>query len=67
MSAFPGGARGDDCRRAGADRLGSATHTEILFALGAGGRVVAVDLFSDYPAETADKQPSTHSTSIWRR
>jgi iron complex transport system substrate-binding protein len=32
----------------------SATHTEILFALGIGDRVVAVDLFSDYPAETAD-------------
>lgn len=27
--------------------------TEILFALGAGGRVVAVDRFSDYPADTA--------------
>jgi iron complex transport system substrate-binding protein len=33
---------------------GSATHTEILFALGAGDRVVAVDLFSDFPAEVAD-------------
>lgn len=32
---------------------GSATHTEILFALGAGDRVVAVDAFSDFPAETA--------------
>jgi iron complex transport system substrate-binding protein len=32
---------------------GSATHTEILFALGAGDRVAAVDLFSNYPAETA--------------
>lgn len=29
---------------------GSATHTEILFALGAGDRVVAVDMFSNYPA-----------------
>ena len=27
--------------------------TEILFAIGAGGRVVAADEFSDYPAETA--------------
>jgi iron complex transport system substrate-binding protein len=33
---------------------GSATHTEILFALGVGDRVVAVDDFSDYPAETTD-------------
>ena len=32
---------------------GSATHTEILFALGAGDQVVAVDLFSNFPAETA--------------
>ena len=37
------------------DRIvsGSATHTEILFALGAGEQVVAVDLFSNFPAETA--------------
>ena len=33
---------------------GSATHTEILFAIGAGSQVVAVDMFSDYPAEAAD-------------
>lgn len=33
----------------------SATHTEILYALGAGERIVAVDLFSNYPAATADK------------
>jgi iron complex transport system substrate-binding protein len=32
---------------------GSATHTEILFALGAGPNVIAVDDFSDFPAETA--------------
>lgn len=32
---------------------GSATHTEILFALGAGGRVIATDTFSDHPAEAA--------------
>jgi len=32
---------------------GSATHTEILFALGAGDGVVAVDMFSSFPAETA--------------
>jgi iron complex transport system substrate-binding protein len=31
----------------------SPTHTEILFALGAGDRVVAVDDFSDFPAEAA--------------
>jgi len=31
----------------------SATHTEILYALGAGDRVVATDLFSNYPAEAA--------------
>ena len=37
------------------DRIVSAspTHTEILFALGAGDRVVAVDDFSDFPAEAA--------------
>ena len=34
----------------------SATHTEILFALGAGDRIIAVDLFSDYPAETGEKE-----------
>ena len=28
----------------------SATHTEILYAVGAGDRVVATDLFSNYPA-----------------
>jgi len=33
---------------------GSATHTEILFAIGAGDRVVAVDDFSDFPSETAE-------------
>lgn len=33
---------------------GSATHTEILFAIGAGDAVVAVDAFSDYPAAAAD-------------
>jgi iron complex transport system substrate-binding protein len=31
----------------------SATATEMLFAIGAGSRVVAVDTFSNYPAETA--------------
>lgn len=30
---------------------GSATHTEILFAIGAGPQVVAVDAFSDFPVE----------------
>ncbi|HUG74828.1 MAG TPA: ABC transporter substrate-binding protein [Acidimicrobiia bacterium] len=33
---------------------GSATHTEILFALGAGDQVAAVDLWSDFPPEIAD-------------
>lgn len=33
---------------------GSATHTEILFAIGAGDQVIAIDAFSDYPAEAAD-------------
>ncbi len=31
----------------------SAGHSEILFAIGAGDQVVAVDLFSDYPPEAA--------------
>jgi len=31
----------------------SASHTEILYALGAGGRVVATDQFSDFPAAAA--------------
>jgi iron complex transport system substrate-binding protein len=35
---------------------GSSTHTEILFAIGAGPQVVAVDLWSDYPQETADRE-----------
>jgi len=34
----------------------SATHTEMLFAMGLGDRVVAVDLFSDYPTGVADKE-----------
>jgi iron complex transport system substrate-binding protein len=29
----------------------SATHTEILYAIGAGDRVVATDMFSDYPLQ----------------
>lgn len=38
------------------DRIlsGTATHTEILFAIGAGSQVAGVDLWSDYPAEIAD-------------
>ncbi|HAX81808.1 MAG TPA: ABC transporter substrate-binding protein [Actinobacteria bacterium] len=32
---------------------GSATHTEILFAIGAGDAVVAVDAFSDHPTAAA--------------
>lgn len=31
----------------------SATHTEILYAIGAGDRIVATDLTSNYPAEAA--------------
>ncbi|MBM3815781.1 MAG: ABC transporter substrate-binding protein, partial [Actinobacteria bacterium] len=31
----------------------SATATEMLFAIGAGDKVIAVDNFSNYPAETA--------------
>jgi iron complex transport system substrate-binding protein len=31
----------------------SATHVEMLFALGAGAQVIAGDLFSDYPPEAA--------------
>jgi iron complex transport system substrate-binding protein len=33
----------------------SPTHTEMLFAVGAGDQVVAVDDFSNYPAEAAEK------------
>ena len=29
----------------------SATHTEMLYAIGAGDQVVAVDAFSNYPAD----------------
>lgn len=32
----------------------AASHTEILYAIGAGGQVVATDQFSDYPAAAAD-------------
>ena len=32
----------------------SPTHTEIMFAIGAGDRLVAVDEFSDYPEEALD-------------
>jgi len=32
----------------------SASHTEILYALGVGERIVATDLFSDWPAEAAE-------------
>ena len=32
---------------------GSATHTEILFAVGAGPRVIATDDYSDFPVEAA--------------
>jgi ABC-type Fe3+-hydroxamate transport system substrate-binding protein len=31
--------------------------TEITFALGAGGRLVAVDTYSDFPPEAKDIQP----------
>jgi iron complex transport system substrate-binding protein len=33
---------------------GSATHTEILFAIGAGEQVIAVDAYSDHPAEATE-------------
>jgi iron complex transport system substrate-binding protein len=33
----------------------SPTHTEMLFAIGAGGQVIAVDAFSNFPPEAADK------------
>ncbi len=33
----------------------SPTATEMLYAIGAGGQVVAVDEYSDYPAEVLDK------------
>jgi iron complex transport system substrate-binding protein len=32
----------------------AASHTEILYAIGAGGQVVATDQFSDYPPAAAD-------------
>jgi cobalamin transport system substrate-binding protein len=35
--------------------------TEILFAIGAGGQVIAADEFSDYPAETADLEKVSYS------
>jgi iron complex transport system substrate-binding protein len=34
----------------------SATHTEVLFALGAGDQVIAVDVFSTSPPEAAEKE-----------
>lgn len=35
----------------------SPTATEMLYAVGAGDRVIAVDDFSNFPPETADKRP----------
>lgn len=35
----------------------SPGHTETIFALGAGDRLVAVDTYSDFPAEAAAIQP----------
>ena len=35
----------------------STTATEMLYAVGAGDQVLAVDDFSNFPAETADKMP----------
>jgi iron complex transport system substrate-binding protein len=35
----------------------SPTATEMLYAVGAGDQVIAVDDFSNYPSDTADKQP----------
>lgn len=34
----------------------SATHTEVLYAIGAGTRIVATDAFSDFPAAAADTE-----------
>lgn len=34
----------------------SATHTEVLYALGAGDRIVATDLFSDYPIAAGETE-----------
>lgn len=43
----------------------SATATEMLFAIGAGDKVVAIDNFSNYPAETSalEKVDATSPTS----
>ena len=41
---------GDDRRHAAAHRLAVAVATEMLFAIGAGDQVVAVDDYSNYPA-----------------
>lgn len=38
----------------------SATHTEMIYAIGAGDQVVAVDMFSDFPAGT----PTTELTGF---
>lgn len=34
----------------------SATHTEVLFEIGAGDRIIATDVFSDYPAAALDTE-----------
>ena len=34
----------------------SASHTEMIYALGAGDRIVATDLFSDWPPEAAETE-----------
>ena len=46
----------DDAAATGPQRIVSLspTHTEILFAIGAGDQVVAVDDFSDYPPEALE-------------
>jgi iron complex transport system substrate-binding protein len=34
----------------------SATHTEVLYEIGAGAKVIATDVFSDYPAAAAETE-----------
>lgn len=56
-SAFPVNVRGAEIP-AEPMRIvsGSATHTEILFEIGAGDRVVATDTFSNFPAAANDTE-----------
>jgi iron complex transport system substrate-binding protein len=41
----------------------SATHTEVLYALGAGDRVIATDMFSNYPAQ-AESSPKVDAFNL---